>query len=87
MICVDGLAEGRWRYGWSCHLFDDDGDLNELHFFAARLGLKRKYLHNDRRLPHYDLSKSKRNLACALGAREVSRGYVGGVMKEVYGAS
>jgi hypothetical protein len=60
-----------------CHLTADTQD--ELHEFAARLGLKRSYFQPGRPLGgkpspfwHYDLTAGKRAQAVALGAREVS---------------
>lgn len=53
--------------GGSCHL-TTDGELEELHAFAARLGLKRAWFQNHRVMPHYDLTASKREQAIALGA-------------------
>lgn len=46
--------------------------LEELHAFAARLGLRRRWFQN-KRLPHYDLAPSKRRLAVSLGAIELDR--------------
>lgn len=51
-----------------CHLLADSPD--ELHAFASRLGLKRKWF-QDGRWPHYDLTASKRDLAVGLGAEQV----------------
>lgn len=52
-----------------CHLWTD-GELEELHAFAARLGLKRTWFQDRRGFPHYDLTPSKRLRAVALGAVE-----------------
>lgn len=80
-ILVDGLtdygeiarAKGlRWTE-W-CHMVSDVGE-DELHEFAARLGLKRAWFqgrHNGASAAHYDLIASKRSKAVALGAVEVS---------------
>lgn len=40
---------------------------DELHTFAKKIGLKREWFQNHR-IPHYDLFKSKRELARAFGA-------------------
>lgn len=55
----------------SCHMMTD-GDLEELHRFAERIGLRRAWFqgHNPRH-PHYDLTPSKRAQAVRLGAQEV----------------
>lgn len=50
----------------SCHLMADT--LDELHAFAARLGLKRAWFQDHRLHPHYDLTASKRARALELGA-------------------
>ena len=55
-----------------CHM-TCDGDLEELHRMAERIGLKRSYLqdHVQRYLKHYDLTPGKRALAVRYGAVEV----------------
>lgn len=72
MIFVDEmklcLSTPLWRHRESCHLFCD-GDLRELHRFAAGLGLKREWF-QDRGFPHYDLTRRKRLKAVLLGAVE-----------------
>jgi hypothetical protein len=59
----------------SCHLMVD-GPIEALHAFAARLGLKREWLHADPAgsdiSSHYDLTPGKRALAVKIGAEEVS---------------
>ena len=52
-----------------CHM-TTDGDLEELHAFAARLGLQRRWFQRD----HYDLPPHGRRAAVALGAEEVATG-------------
>jgi len=54
---------GRW-----CHLTADTVD--ELHAFAARLGLKRAWFQDHSRHPHYDLTPGKRAQAVRMGAIE-----------------
>lgn len=49
----------------SCHLTADT--LEELHAFAARLGMKREWF-QPKSTPHYDLTASKRERALELGA-------------------
>lgn len=50
-----------------CHLATD-GAFDELHEFAARLGLRRAWFQRD----HYDLPPHGRAAAVALGAEEVA---------------
>ena len=59
-------ARGPFRAG-ACHL-TTDGELDDLHAFAARLGLRREWFQEHRLAPHYDLTGEKRALALALGA-------------------
>jgi hypothetical protein len=52
-----------------CHM-TTDGPFEELHEFAARLGLRRAWFQRD----HYDLPPHGRAAAVALGAEEVGTG-------------
>ncbi|MDP4501009.1 DUF4031 domain-containing protein [Nonomuraea turcica] len=65
---------GRHTSRWS-HLFSDTSD-EELHEFAASIGLKRAWFQkaNDplQLARHYDVSESKRRAAVAAGAVEIS---------------
>src|SRR5215469_7914058 len=71
------LAKQAQRNGsqW-CHMATD-GDPEELHRMARRLGLKREWYQNRDKAgrvhnhPHYDLVPSKRALAIRYGAVEV----------------
>lgn len=75
MVYVDSLM----NHGWvlrghptkSCHMFADTPD--ELHEMASYIGLKLAWFQHDRRLPHYDLTPSRRAAAVAAGAKEVTR--------------
>jgi len=51
--------------GGACHLTGDD--LHELHEFAAKLGLRPEWF-QDGRIPHYDLTRGKRQQAIDAGA-------------------
>lgn len=55
----------------SCHL-TTDGPLEDLHAFAARLGLRRAWFQEHRLMPHYDLTAGRREAALAAGAVFVS---------------
>ena len=76
-IYVDALVDWGWkmrgRQVASCHMFTDNANLEELHAFAACLGMKREWFQTHAIAPHYDLVKSRRELAVQLGAIEVNR--------------
>jgi hypothetical protein len=55
----------------TCHLATD-GDLDELHAFAASIGVPRMAFHATAKFPHYDMREAQRNRAVAAGAIEVS---------------
>jgi hypothetical protein len=75
-IYVDELRDYYWLRGtgipglW-CHMVTD-GDLEELHEFARRVGIGPRRFQNHPRHPHYDLLASSRAIAVALGAKEVT---------------
>lgn len=58
---------GRKRY---CHLAADT--LEELHAFAAQIGLGRHFFHASAKHIHYDLAEDRRASAVSAGAKEVS---------------
>lgn len=74
-VYVDDLVV--WPNAWgpfkagSCHLAADT--LDELHAFAAKLGMRRAWFQEGRgKHPHYDLVKSRRDRAVELGASQVT---------------
>jgi hypothetical protein len=75
-IYIDELRDYRALRGagppglW-CHMITD-GDLDELHEFAMRLGLGPRRFQNHPRHPHYDLTPPTRALAVVLGAVETT---------------
>jgi len=77
-VYVDSLESWGWKMRGreiqSCHMFTDSLDLEELHVFAERIGLRRAWFQTDSRVaPHYDLTPSRRDAAVALGAVELDR--------------
>lgn len=67
-VYVDDMraAYGRMKM---CHMMADT--LDELHAMADRIGVARSWFQDTMR-PHYDIALSKRALAIAAGAREVT---------------
>lgn len=60
-----------WRGQRWAHLMGDT--LEELHEFAARLGLPRRAFQDKTSGAHYDVNAGLRSIALALGAMPVSR--------------
>lgn len=68
-VYVDKLRNWGWRLGPSCHLIADT--IPELHLFAAKLGLRLAWFQDKPSGKHYDLTRSKRELAVKYGAVEL----------------
>jgi hypothetical protein len=66
---VDDLRDRGWRLGPSCHLFADT--VEELHAFAAVVGLRPGWFQDRPGLWHYDLTSRRRARAVAMGAVEM----------------
>lgn len=66
------LVNSNWRWRESCHLFCN-GNLDELHTFAVKLGLRREWFQKHAAMPHYDLTRAKRQQALCLGAIPADR--------------
>ena len=60
-----------WRGQRWAHLMADT--LDELHEFAARLGIPRRAFQDKTSGAHYDVNSALRSVALALGAMPVSR--------------
>ena len=60
-----------WRGHRWAHLMADT--LDELHAFAARLGMPRRAFQNKTSGAHYDITASLREQAVAMGAIPISR--------------
>lgn len=69
MVYVDEAIHP-WRGKLWAHLIADE--LQELHDFAAKLGLKRKWLQKHRVQLHYDITEAKRKEAIAKGATPIT---------------
>jgi len=72
MVYVDDAIWNWHGLKW-CHLLADD--IDELHCFAARLGISRASYQGPPKTtaPHYDLTGFERARALALGAKPCSR--------------
>jgi hypothetical protein len=75
---------GRLSARWSHLTVEPDGDLAELHAFAARIGLKRSWFQGPpkHRHPHYDVTESKRQEAIAAGAVAITWREAGRMLAE-----
>lgn len=81
-VYVDA-AIWKWAGRKWCHLLADDVD--ELHRFAAQLGIKRSSYQGPPKTaaPHYDITGLERDRAVRLGAVECSREQIVAVYKRV----
>lgn len=66
-VYVD-TARNKYHRMVMCHLMADS--LEELHAFAAQLGMKQEW-YQPVSTPHYDLSLARRAMALKLGAVEI----------------
>lgn len=64
--CLADKPENLGIY-WA-HLWCDDGQLDDLHAFARKIGLKREWFQDRHDFPHYDVVAAKRRLAVLNGA-------------------
>lgn len=69
-VYVDS-EEIQWRGRAWCHLVADS--LDELHAFAAHLGLQRRWFQDRSFYPHYDVTVSVRDRALRIGAVDADR--------------
>lgn len=79
-VYVDG-ARNKFGRMIMCHMIADTPA--ELHAMAASIGMRRGWYQSPDKcsFPHYDLSLSRRALAIANGAREITRQEMGAFMK------
>jgi hypothetical protein len=82
MVYVDD-AIWNWQGLKWCHLLADE--IDELHRFAARLGISRASYQGPPKTsaPHYDLTGFERSRALALGAKPCSRHEIVAVFRTV----
>lgn len=69
LVYVDNAFVERHGHQW-CHLLADS--VEELHQFAAAVGLSMQAFHRAARIPHYDVTAKQRLLMLAKGVRPVT---------------
>lgn len=69
-VYVDNSAHGFGRM-LMCHMIADTPD--ELRAMAERIGVQLKWFQHSASVPHFDIAKSKRELALAAGAIVLER--------------
>lgn len=79
-VYIDGARNGFGRMVM-CHMLADTPD--ELHTMADKIGMQRKWYQSPDKVsfPHYDLSLTRRALAVAAGAKELTRQELSTYMK------
>lgn len=68
MYVDNAFVERRGRH-W-CHLIADS--VEELHDFAASIGLPKHAFHRAARIPHYDVTAPQRQLVLAKGVKAIT---------------
>ena len=88
-VYVDPVMEhgGSKTFRWprSCHMYADT--LEELHWMARQIGMKRAWFQYKERLPHYDLVPTRRKMAVERGAIEHTREQMVEFMRRRTGAA
>jgi hypothetical protein len=69
MVYVDDAEVPMHGYTWF-HLLADS--IQELHAFAANIGIQKRAFHIGARHPHYDVTAAQRRRAIRHGARSIS---------------
>ena len=72
-IYVDEFPQGWGKWTGGGHMLCTD--IDELHAMARKIGLKREWF-QDKRYPHYDVQRRKRQLAIAAGAQVIEVGEI-----------
>lgn len=85
-VYVDDLmtcaTNPNWRWSMACHMtVMPDTDIEVLHAFAKKIGLKRAWFQDKSAVPHYDLNASTRERAVAAGALEIDRREMGCIIQ------
>lgn len=80
MVYVDDADVPKYGRKW-CHMTADS--LDELHVFAARIGLPPRAFHRGARHPHYDITADQRLNAIRRGARPISQREVVRIARQI----
>lgn len=72
-VYIDQFPDGWGRWSGGGHMLASD--LDELHVMAREIGLRREWF-QDKRFPHYDLQRRKRDQAIAAGAVPIAFGVI-----------
>lgn len=84
MVYIDNfyVCYGKWRGMNMCHMVADD--TTELLLFAAAIGLKLEWIQKPGHpiQEHFDISLSKKQLALALGAQDVTWRELGAIIQK-----
>lgn len=84
MVYIDNfyVCYGKWRGMNMCHMIADD--TTELLLFAAAIGLKLEWIQEPgcSVQEHFDVSLSKKKLALALGAQDVTWRELGAIIQK-----
>lgn len=71
----------KWKGRQWCHLVADS--LDELHFFAKKMGLKRAWFQETASYPHYDVTIEVRAQALLYGAKSADRRIIIGCARKL----
>lgn len=69
MVYVDDARVPKYGHTWF-HLMSDS--IQELHTFAASIGIQSRAFHRGARHPHYDVNEAQRSRAICHGAQPIS---------------
>lgn len=72
-VYVDHLKPWEAHRWWAHMCVGANDPLDDLHEFAQRIGLQRRWFQDKPRYPHYDVTPGMHRRALACGARELCR--------------
>jgi len=65
------IGKRKYKYGYMQMSHMVASSLEELHAFAALIGVNKRHFQNKPNKPHYDICQEKKEFALTLGAEEV----------------